>query len=185
MTATTSPAKQTLFDIGADLQAFDDLLAETGGEITSPEAESALDAFMAELQKNQAAKLDGYGNLIRREECYAAAARATAEQFLAKEKTYLNRAKRLKDRLLAYLTFTKQKKAQSASGWEFSAVTNGGAVGMELEAGITADDPRVAKFVKTVTTQLIDTTAVRVALEAGVELPWAKLKDRGCHLRMK
>ncbi|CAN5416973.1 hypothetical protein BH11PLA2_BH11PLA2_32360 [soil metagenome] len=175
----------TLFDIGNDLRAYDDLVDETGGEITSVEAEQALDAFISELHQNQGAKLDGYGNLIRREESYAAAARATAEQFLAKEKTYLNRAKWLKARLLAFLLFTKQKKATSDGGWQFTVVTNGGSVPVKLEEGITPEDPRVWRFVRSVTTESIDTAAVRAALEAGEVIPWATLAERGSHLRIK
>lgn len=184
--APTKPAKGTLFDIGADLQAFDDLLNETDGEITSGEAEIALDAFFAELKTAQAEKLDGYGNLIRREESLAAAAKATAEQFLAKAKALENRAKSLKNRLLYFLNFTGQKKATSACGWQFTVCATGGATPLKMDEGITADNALVdARFVRTVTTKTIDTDAVRKALEAGEQIPWARLGERGVHLRVK
>lgn len=172
----------TLFEIGADLRAFADLIDELdGGEITDQQVDEALEAFMAELQHDQGRKLDGYVHLIKREEATAAVAKATADQFLMKARAAENKAKRLKDRLKDFMIFTDQKKATSEKGWVVQIVANGGALPVCLDE---IDVQKLPERFQRVTVAA-DTAAIGKALAAGEELPFARLGERSCHLRLK
>jgi hypothetical protein len=172
---------RSVFEIGADLQALADLMDEAPGGELDPEAALVLDRWFADLAADQARKLDGYVSLIRHCETMAAAARETAERFARKAQAEENKARRLKQRLLDYLDFTLQPKAVTASGWTVAGQSNGGAVPLEIDAVSLEAVPR--QFVTTV--EVIDKAAIRSALAAGDSLPFARLGERGRHLRIR
>lgn len=170
-----------LFDIGEDLMALSDLLDESGGEIT-PENEPIFDAFFAELQNDQALKLDGYVGLIKTIEGEAAVAKATAEQFQMKARTRENSVKRLKDRIKLFMENTRQQKATSAKGFVLAIQNNGGKTPLDIDES-TRPESVPEKFQRVTVT--IDADKVREALEAGEELSFARLQPRGSHLRIR
>lgn len=169
-----------LFDIGADLLALSDLLDESNGEIT-PENEPIIEAFFAELENDQAVKLDGYVGLIKTIEGEAVVAKATAEQFTMKARSRENAAKRLKDRVKMYLEATKQPKAVTEKGFTLAVTNNGGKQPLDVDDVRIEDVPE--RFRKVTVT--IDNEKIREAIEAGEELSFARLQPRGNHLRIR
>lgn len=168
-----------LFDIGADLMALSDLLDESNGEIT-PENEPILEAFFAELENDQAVKLEGYVGLIKTLEGEAAVAKATAEQFQMKARSRENSVKRLKDRVKMYLEVTNQPKAVTEKGFTLAVRANGGKQPLDLDDLRIEDLP--PEFRKITVT--VDTEKIREHLEAGGSLSFARLQPRGNHLRI-
>lgn len=175
---------RSVFDIGADLLALAELMDEAAGESGELDAEAALalDRWVAELGTDEGRKLDSYAGLIRHLETQAAVARATAEQFQRKAQARENQVRRLKQRLLDYLLATGQKKAAGASGWEFAVQANGGVVPVIVADG--TDPSTVGEAFKRVRVE-IDVSKARDALLMGCELGWAKLGERGSHLRLR
>ena len=56
--------KQTLYNIADDLRALEAILVEAGGDISSPDALAAVEAWEAELETNLGSKIDNYCSLI-------------------------------------------------------------------------------------------------------------------------
>ena len=174
---------RTLFQIGDDLVALDNLLDEIEGDLSrAPEIEPAVVAWFDSLANDEALKLDGYCNLLRQLDGEVAVAKAEAEQYQMKARTRENRIKFLKGRLQQHLERTKRTKVQTATGRTIAIQTNGGNPPVVLDPGLTPD-LLPEQFVKVVRT--IDTDAIRDELKAGGEVPGARLGDRGTHLRIK
>lgn len=178
----------SLFTIGDDFIALNDLLAEL--ELTPDparvegELNPLLEAMFAEVEGNQAAKCDGYINLIRAVEGDAAVMESEAAEYAAKGKARRGRAEFLKKQLYEYMIRTKQTKVQTDKGRVLSIQNNGGHPGVDYDL-MDVDDvnalPDRFKEVKTT----MDTQAVKAALDAGESLEFARLKPRGTHLRIK
>ncbi len=171
----------TLFSIGDDLRALMDLLDESGGEIT-PATHTTLEAWFAEVGRDQSNKLDGYACLIRQLEMEATAATAEKEQWAKKAQARENSAKRLKERLKLYMELSRQDKLQTSTGRIIALQNNGGLLPLELAP--TIDPNKLAPAFQRVKVD-VDTDAVRAVLEAGQELPFAKLGARGRHVRIR
>lgn len=193
----------TLWEIGDDLEALHDLLAEVGGDVSEEEAEAAIDAWLSEVAGAEAAKLDRYGALIRTIEARAEIQESEAKRLTERANANRNHVKRLKDRLLAHMDRTGRKKIEG-NLYAFTAANNGGATPVQIDEGV---DPmqveprfRVAKLTLACPTDEtlealesqcrkleveIDRAAVREALDAGEALPWAQYGERGRHVRMR
>lgn len=172
----------TLFSIGADLLALNDLCDELPGGEMSPEAEAAFDAWAAKLAEDEATKLDGYCGLIRSLEGEAAVARSEAEQYLARAAARENRVKWLKARMKLHLESTGRTKAVTATGRTVAIQANGGKVPVWIDpAVVPADLPAPFQRVRVE----VDTEAIRANLESGHELSFARLEPRGTHLRVR
>lgn len=171
---------RTLFEITEDLRALDALLDESDGEIT-PENEAAYDAFFAELQQEQGAKLDAYIGLLKTWEGEEAVARSVIDQFKAKVQAIGNRIDRHRGRMLLHLVNTGQKSIKSAKGYTVARQDNGGKQPLDIDPV----DPKTVpgRFQKV--TVSIDADAVRAAIDAGETVPFARLKPRGQQLRIR
>lgn len=94
--------KPTLLDIGEAYLKLEEVLLETGGELT-PEVEAAFEA----LGGLEAAKVDGYASLVKSLDAYARACalqrRTLVEELGAKEKAAQGAVERLKERMKLYL----------------------------------------------------------------------------------
>jgi len=178
MTAT----KSTLFDIGADLLALNDLFEEVGGELGSPETEAAFDAWAKTLVADEGKKLDGYCGLIRTLEGEAAVAKAEAEQYAMKARTRENRVKWLKDRMKQHLELTGRTKVQTATGRTVTIQANGGKLPLLITEG--TDPTKIPTEFQRVKIE-IDNEKVREHLEAGGPLEFAAIGPRGSHLRIR
>lgn len=178
----------TLFQIGDDFLALNDLLAEL--ELTPDPARTegelnpALEALFVEIEGNQGVKLDGYANLIRAVEGDAAVMEAEEAEYKAKAKARRGRAEFLKKRLHEYLTRTGQTKVQTDKGRVLAIQNNGGHPGVDYALLEQAEFDALPERFKEVKVSM-DTAAVKAALDAGEQLTFAKLKPRGTHLRIK
>lgn len=172
-----------LFDIGTELYALLDLLEESGGEITDENRE-AFDAFQKEIELNQGEKIDRVVNLIHETDGLRALAQAEADRYQKGASVKANAVKSLKGFLFNYLQFTQQTKLVTPTARTVSIVGNGGLKPIEYVPDI---DPKELsdEFVTTRTVVELNRDAVRQALEAGRELPFAKLCERGKRLAIK
>lgn len=184
-TTTTTPAAQphrrSLFDIGHDLIALDLLLDEIGGDVTDPQADAAITAWTAELANDEARKLDGWVGYVRQLEMEAAAAKAEAEQWLARVKSRESRIAWLKETLKRHLENTGRTKVQTLAGRTIAVQANGGHPPVEIDAVDPYGLPDRLCEVR----RLIDREKVRRALEAGEELAFARVLPRGTHVRIR
>lgn len=179
--------KRSLLDITDDMLALDDLLAEIGGDLTDPRVELAITEWESELASDLDGKVDGYCRLIRSRELQEAAIREEAERLMAKAGTMAKQTKWLKDRLKMALTVLGQKKAGRT--YTASVVANGGQLPLVLDPALDGERPSAdglpAEFVRARTTYRLDTDRVRSHLELGGSLPFARIGERGTHLRIK
>jgi hypothetical protein len=171
MTETTTK-KRTLLDISDDLMAINDLLFESGGDISDPAVAEAIDEWFAEIEADEERKVGNYIGLIREKELRCSAITEEKERFAKLATALGNSAKGLKERLKYYIE-TPRGNA--------SVCGNGGKTPL-LIVDIAAESvpPRFQKITLT-----IDHDIVRNALEAGEKLEWASLEERGTHLRIK
>ena len=169
----------TLFEIADDLRALADLLAEGDAELAD-ETAAAAEAWFAELGGQEAEKLDAYVDLIRRFESEAQTANEEAQRYDRIASVRGNAAARLKNRLRDYLAATGQPKVQTATGRTVRIQKNGTAP-LVVDDGLdlATVPPELVKVSRS-----IDLAAVRDRLKAGESLPFARLGDPGCHLRI-
>lgn len=173
---------KTLFDIGHDLHALAALLDEMDGEI-GPEADVAVQAWFAELAQDEAVKLENYRKLILMLEGEAAVARAEEDQYRKMRETRERRIDWLKAKIKDYLDYTGVTKAKTATGRAFCIEKNGGKLGLDLTPEVEQNPEIAGVYCKLVPT--LDKEGVRDALDAGVELAFAKFKPRGTHLKIR
>jgi hypothetical protein len=171
----------TLFQLTPEWIALSDLIDETGGELT-PEVEAAYTAMAADLQTDTAAKLESCLHFIRRKETDAAAAKAEAEQYLMMSRVAENAAKRTKDMVKIFMDATGQKSCKTTSGRTFAVQANGGVRPIVYSDAI--DPAALPPEFQKVRIE-IDKDAVRKCLEADEPLAFARLEERGTHLRVK
>lgn len=88
----------TLFQLSEQAQAIEDLLYETGGELT-PELEQA----MTETRESMIAKVDSYNALIRKFCATSEACAAEIKRIQAIKKTADNSVERIKARILGIM----------------------------------------------------------------------------------
>lgn len=174
-----------LFEIGNELHALLDLLEESGGEINETNRE-AVDVWFKEMEVNQGEKLDRYINLISETDGLRALAQAEADRYQKGADVRKKSVESLKRRLFDYMQYTNQAKVVTPTAREVKLVGNGGMKPIEWQSDLNPEEIS-DEFAKTVTTvtRVIDRDAVRIALEAGRELPFAKLLERGKRLAIK
>lgn len=181
-TATAPPETagkgRTLLQLTEDMRTLGELLEEVGGDITSPTVAAAIDQWMAECATNQASKVEGYCTLIKEVELTACALQAEVDRLKARISVKENTAKALKTRLQWAMGEWNTRKLDTGK-FLVSVQANGGKTPVEVtdEAAIPED-----YFVMV---PKLDSDKLRAALEAGTEVPGAKLGVKGEHLRIK
>lgn len=169
----------TLFQIADDLRALAELLAEGGAELADDTA-AAADAWFAELSGREETKLDAYVELIRRFEMESDAAGAEAERLEAIRGARGKAAARLKQRLHEHLVATGRTRIVTASARTIRIQTNGTApVDIDRDLDLATVPADLVK-----TTQSLDAAEVIRRLKAGETFPFARLGERGSHLRI-
>lgn len=185
MTTTALP-KRTLFEIGAELQALDALLEELGGDVSNPEVGAAIDLWYASLTADEGQSLENWVGYVRQLEMEAAVAREEAERFLAKARSRESRITWLTAAMKAHLERTGRTKATTAAGRTIAVQKNGGKPPLAWTGpagGMVTPDDVPDEFCKV--RREIDVDKVRAALETGTQLPFAKIEERGTHLRIR
>jgi hypothetical protein len=125
--------KYTLFQIGEEIRALAELLMETGGEITDPEAEAAIDEWLAETQVALERKADQVVWLIREFEGRADAREEAAKALMALAEVDRNGARRLRDRLKLFFEIHGLKRLETEH-FKLAIAQNGGKVSLIVPA---------------------------------------------------
>lgn len=167
-----------LYEITADLIALDAVLDEFEGDLSK--AGPNVEAWLTEVEGEEAAKLDGYVNLMKSLEMESAAARAEAEQFLCKAKARTDKFEYLKAMLAGHLRATGKSKVKTAGGRTLSIVGNGG----HRPVIVDVTDPMALQERFREVEVSISKEKIREALTEGEDLPFARFGDRGTHLRI-
>jgi hypothetical protein len=167
---------KTLFDIGGEYLRLYESVDDSG------ELNAELEKLIDDLATEEARKLDGYSAIIHQCRMEESAAKAMADQYQAKARARANLEQRLKSRIKEHLEKTGRKKVLSEKGTTFAIQANGGSLPVVIAEG-TDPESVPMMFTKIVTT--IDEKAVAKALAAGDELTWAKMGERGSHLRIR
>lgn len=174
-------AKQSLFDIGDELnriaEAFDQLEEEGSDE----ELIASIEAYFGSLLEKRDEKLDRYAALITWQESLAASADDEIKRLTKLRDARRNFAKRLKDRAKLYFESQGITKFETPKH-KFSVCQNGGLTPVHID-DVEPESMKDTVFVKQ--RWEWDTDAIRKELEAGKIVPFASLGERGTHLRIK
>lgn len=167
----------TLLEINEEFLSFKAALDAAGDELT-PEVETALDSWFADLRDRMNAKMDAIGGLIRNYELRAAARRAEMERLAIRVRVDEANARRLKQRLLEFLDANEIQRYETER-YLFSACNNGGKTPVETPALAEELPPQFRKV-----EWKPDLDAIRTVLEHGGHVPGCRLKERGRHLKL-
>lgn len=173
--------KRTLFDIGVDFAALDELIEDLGGDISNPAVESAITQWFAEVAGDESRKLSNYVAYIRQLEMEATCAKLQSSAFAAKRQSRESRIAWMKMRLMQYLMMTNRTKVSTADGTQIAVQSNGGKMPIEIDPIPLADLPD--RFVSVV--RQLNRDAIEAAIESGEELSFARAIPRGTHLRIR
>lgn len=164
----------TLYDLVEDFKLLNGDYEESTDAVVEFYLNDLRDANHAEVQ----GKVANYIGLIRNFESDAEAIKVEVERLTHNKQVVENKAKRLKQRLLDFFLDVGWTTVSTPRG-TVTVSNNGGAIPLvvDLEDEIP-DDFAVVK-------RELDTKKVREFLASGGELEWAKLGERGKHLRIK
>lgn len=175
--------KRTLYDIEQDFLALEEILEQTGGDISDAEIESQIDYFLDNLNLELAQKLDGYARLMREIEIRAEARRVESRRLAELAKADSNKVEKMKERLKAFFERRNLDKIET-NHFKFSIAKNGGKQPLWLSEFATTAPEQLDERFHTFFFE-INKDAIREALEAGEELDFARLEERGTSLRIK
>lgn len=181
---TDAPAKsRSLYDIGADLMALEDLLIECGGDISDEVAAEAIDRWLADIESDLAGKVDNYAGLIKGLEARAETRKVEAERMRARAKVDENAAGNLKKRLMETLKALNIPKVEGAR-FTVAVQRNGGRPGLDFSENADIETAPEWAF-ETVTTRRWQTDAIRERLAAGEDLGFVAVREPGFGLRIR
>lgn len=173
----------TLFQIGEDLSALEQLLTANDGEITDDAAGEALEAWFDELGEARDQKIDNYCRLIA---TIANRAQARAEEVARLDnliETDQTAIARLKTALHSFMIEQGITKLETPLH-KLTIAKNGGKPPLVIpeswrEDAANAPEQYHQTFVK------LDTAAIRADLMAGEQIPGCHIAEPGNHLRIK
>lgn len=158
---------------------LDDLLAENGGEVT-PAVDAIADRLLA-FDMAIEEKLDRYAYVIKSMEAEAERLGELEFQIITKQRKARWAAERLKARVQEFIERNVPEKKVKCELHTLSVCDNGGKLPLVFDED-AAPSPG-ADFCKP--RWEWDTEAIRGSLEAGHDLPFARLGERGKHLRIR
>ena len=165
-------------------QGIEDVLTRLeAGEIEDDQASEILYQALIATDEATEAKVERYVRVIRSREALAEMRKNEAKHLSERAKVAANEADRLKKSLFTALETLGRAKME-AGPFTVSIQANGGVLPLIIAEGTTTEDVPEA-LVKTIVTKTIDNEQVRAKLEAGEELPFARLGERGRSLRIK
>lgn len=183
MSGNQEKASQTLLDIMVTIddleRRIEEILESNGGEVTEE-----VDVLFDELAASElegSGKLDRYAWVMRRLLGEAEIIKERAAALYARGKTKENTVDRMKRRVQIYLDARGITKVEG-DDWTVSVQNNGGLLPLILAEGVDMRDVP-GRFQKHIVD--FDKDAIRTALGAGEELPFASLGERGRGIRMK
>jgi Siphovirus Gp157 len=172
---------KSLFELTSDVLELEALLTAADGEIPDEETERALDEYMAQLDADLHAKLDGYVMLIAEFDARAEARLNESKRVRALADADEAHAERLRERLKAFFVRTGRDKVETAR-FRVSLTNAGGKLPLKLHC---QPEQLPEEFRKERVTFMADQDAIRKALEGGEKLVFAELGERGKVLRIK
>jgi hypothetical protein len=172
---------RTIYDISADLAALESILHENGGDVSDPQAEAALAEWERELELDLTGKVDRYCSLIAELEARSKSRQAEADRLADLAKADDKAAQGLRERL-RFIWETRNLPKIETSRFRVALTRNGGKAPLDLR--VEPDElPEWAIDRKTIVTANKD--AIRARLEAGENLPFANLMERGTRISIK
>lgn len=167
----------TLLDLTTEAQELDAALDRVE-DLNEPEVQALLERMLdLSLERNN--KVDGYCGLIRELELRAEARANEATRLNTRAQVSKNLADSLKSRLLEAFGEMGIKKLET-DRFTVTRAKNGGKTPMDV------DEANVSKeYTTQVVTTKINKEKIREDLTAGKTLTFAKLGERGVHLRIK
>jgi uncharacterized protein Veg len=182
---------RALYHITKDFEKLDHLLDtknDQGDEYslaTDGEIDDQLVKIMESLEAEAGAKLDNYLDYIAHLEMMSTAAGKQAAYWQLKYGEICDKIDTLKDRIKTHFQARGIKKLVSATGRTVTLVANGGKQKVIYDRDTQEKiETLPLQFVKTVTHKIPNGDAVRKALEEGRELSFARLEERGFHIRI-
>ena len=166
-----------LLEITDDLQALDDLLEDVGGDITG--CEDYVDRLMSELDSEMSTKVDNYAAFITSLKARSEIRKKEADRLSKRAKVDAESAKWLGLKLKHELE-RRGIKTLDTDRYKVGVVKNGGKQPLDIHGTPTGD------YMKEVpATWVVDKDRIREALEAGKELDFAILMDRGTRISIR
>ena len=171
---------RTLIEISDELRAMEQQLEDLGGDITTPEVEKAIDAWLESLGRERDEKLDNYAAWIRDIELRSEARASEAKRLTERARIDANRAGHLKERLKHFFQLHGYTKIETRR-FRLVLANNGGKQPVRVLAEDTGAIPdEFCHFRRDP-----DLDLIREALEAGEPLEFAEMGERGQSLRIK
>lgn len=184
---TTPATKETLFSLTDDLLALDQILTESGGELT-PEVEQ----WMTEYRDKFTAKVDGLGWYWRTCEAREAGYRKAAAELADKAQTEANKVTRLKEYARACLDHLGATKV-AGDIYTLAIQKNGGRTPLKVCEPFLSDPSRLpAEYQRIVVLPDLEKLRTRAELSCGVATmddrdgtAMAELLPAGTHVRLR
>ena len=161
----------TLFEITSDVEQLYEL-ATMDEEIDEQLFQDTLDGLLGELE----VKAGGYCNVIKQLEMEADRAKNMSLVWEQKQKQRENAIKRMKEALRDAMIRTEQKQID-AGEYTIKLQKNGGKAPLIIDGEVPDNYQKVIYET--------DKDKIRKDLEAGKELPFAYLEERGQHVVIK
>lgn len=159
---------RSLIQIAQDSAALEELLQETGGELTE-----TLETFLDEMQANLLAKADSYHSMMDHLETTASRYRFRAKAYTTAAGAAENIVKRMKERMVVAIQLMGKEEV------------SGDSIRFKLQnspASLVIDDANAIPKEYTVVTVSPDTTKIKSALKDGFQVAGAHL-EQSKHVR--
>lgn len=159
---------KSLIQIAEDSAALEELLQETGGELTK-----TLESFLAEIETGLTTKADNYYSMIDHLESTAERYRKRSEAYRAAAKSAENIVEKMKERIHAAMQIMGKSEVEGKT-IRFKIQHSPASVKIYDPSGIPAD--------MTIVTVTPDTAKIKAALKAGELVDGCRL-EQGTHIR--
>lgn len=168
---------RTLFDISTDLEKLSELL----DDCSDTEQQEAINNWLESIGNERDRKLDSYAALIAEIEARAEIRITEAKRLTELANSDKAKVRLLKERLKWFFALHNIRKVETAR-YKLSLAANGGKAPLVISDSILATE--LPEQFQRVTVEP-NTAAIREALEAGEELDFARLGERGTSIRIK
>lgn len=173
---------KSLYKIGEDMSALDELLEELGGDVSDEAIDAAIQEWLEENQSNLAVKTDNIVIYVKELQARAKSKKEMAKEYAQSAKFDERKAERMKKRLMDFMQERGIPKLQG-NLHTVAIQQNGGKEPVILDEEIPIEEVPEEYLIQP--PKVINKEALYNALVAGVKLKFAKLGARGFHPRLK
>lgn len=173
--------RRSLYEIGSEWLAVEQVLDDCGGDISDPRFEAEITKIVESIADEEGEKLDGMVRFFRQLDMESAAAKSEADEWLRRATAKDQLSQRIRGLIRDHLIRTVRPRLKVPSGMTLCVQTNGGTNPIEIDR----IEPEMVPDHLCKVTRSIDREAVRAALEAGELLTFARILPRGSHLRIR